>query len=244
MPGRSRREGPGPRIGFTRDPRSSSSLSEVDPKDLVRSGYDAVSLAYRTDDADDDEYGGWLAEIAPELPVGGRVLDLGCGCGIPSDRWLVAHGFDVVGVDVSPVQIGRARRLVPNATFVLADMTEVDHPAGSFDAVIALYSVFHVPLGEQRRLIASVARWLRPGGLFLAIVPTDEWTGTEENWLGGGAPMWWAQERPEVYRTWFAEAGLHERWRRFVPEGSGGHDLVLAATDAVLAATDAGDPGG
>ncbi len=200
----------------------------MDAKELVRRGYDAVSLAYRADDAEDDEYGQWLAEIAPEVPRGGRVLDLGCGCGIPSDRWLVAHGFDVVGVDVSPVQIERARRLIPSATFVLADMTDIVFPAEYFDAVIALYSIFHVPLHEQRLLIASVGRWLRPGGLFLATLPTGEWTGTEEDWLGAGAAMWWSQERPEVYRMWFAEAALRERWQRFVPEGSGGHDLVLA----------------
>jgi len=201
----------------------------MDPKEVVRTGYDAVSRAYRSDDGEDDEYGEWLAELAGDLPEGARVLDLGCGCGIPSDRWLIGHGFDVTGVDFSPVQIDRARTLVPGATFVLADIASVEFPPDSFDAVIALYSIFHLPLDEQRSLLGSVRRWLREGGLFLAILPAGEWTGTEEDWLGAGATMWWAQERPEVYESWLADVGFTARWRRFVPEEPGkGHDLVLA----------------
>lgn len=204
----------------------------MDPKDIVRAGYDAVSAAYRSDDEPDEEYGEWLAELAQELPEEARVLDLGCGCGIPSDRWLVGHGFDVTGVDFSPVQIERARRLVPDAAYVLADIGTIEFPANSFDAVIALYSIFHLPLWEQRTLIGSVRRWLGDGGLFLVILPAGEWTGTEEDWLGAGATMWWSQERPEVYESWLADSGFTTRWRRFVPEEPGkGHDLVLAVAD-------------
>jgi len=204
----------------------------MDPKELVRTGYDAVSLAYRSDDQADDDYGEWLAELATELRPGARVLDLGCGCGIPSDRWLVDHGFDVTGVDFSPVQIERARRLVPQATFLLQDVASAEFPAASFDAVIALYSIFHLPLDEQRALLGSVRRWLSEGGRFLAILPSGAWTGTEENWLDAGAPMWWSQECPEVYERWLADAGFTVRWRRFVPEDDAGHDLVLAVAGA------------
>jgi len=204
----------------------------LDPKEIVRTGYDTVSFAYRSDNEEDEKYEGWLAEVAEELPVGGRVLDLGCGCGVPSDRWLVAHGFDVTGVDFSPVQIDRARALIPEAAFVLADIASVEFEPGSFDAVIALYCIFHLPLEEQRTLFASVRRWLSDGGPFLAILPAGPWTGTEENWLGAGGRMWWTQERPEVYDEWLAEAGFQRRWRRYVPEGEAGHDLVLAIAGA------------
>jgi SAM-dependent methyltransferase len=203
----------------------------MDPKEIVRTGYDAVSSAYRSDDEKDEKYERWLAAIAPEVPAGGRVLDLGCGCGVPSDRWLVANGFDVTGVDFSPVQIDRARRLVPGATFVLADIASVEFEPG-FDAVIALYCIFHLPLEEQRTLLVSVRRWLRDGGPFLAILPAGPWTGTEENWLGAGGMMWWTQERPEVYDAWLAEAGFRRRWRRYVPERDAGHDLVLSIAEA------------
>jgi len=203
----------------------------LDPKEIVRTGYDTVSFAYRSDDEQDEKYERWLAELAAVLPDRAEVLDLGCGCGVPSDRWLVDHGFDVTGVDFSPVQIERARALVPDASFVLADIASVEFEPRSFDAVIALYCIFHLPLEEQRTLFESVRRWLRDGGVFLAILPAGPWTGTEEDWLGAGATMWWTQERPEVYDQWLAEAGFQRRWRRYVPERDAGHDLVLAIAE-------------
>ena len=70
-------------------------------RELVRRGYDAISLAYRSDDGqaasssaeDVSRYRGWVAELAGLLPAGARVLDLGCGAGIPPTRELVAHGL-------------------------------------------------------------------------------------------------------------------------------------------------------
>ena len=53
------------------------------------------------------------------------MLDLGCGNGVPVARELSAR-FAVTGVDLSPVQVERARALVPGARFVCADMTAVE----------------------------------------------------------------------------------------------------------------------
>jgi SAM-dependent methyltransferase len=100
-------------------------------RDLVRRGYDQVSFAYRDDDgqaaassADDvGRYAGWVAELAGLLPAGATVADLGCSAGIPATRELTGHGLRVLGVDFSAVQVARARRLVPEASLVRADIT-------------------------------------------------------------------------------------------------------------------------
>jgi SAM-dependent methyltransferase len=207
----------------------------MDPKRVVEAGYDAVSFAYRADDATHVEYGEWLGELADDLPEGAKVLDLGCGCGVPAARWLVAHGYDVTGVDLSSVQIRRARELVPGARFIWADMSRVRFPRRSFDAVIALYSFIHVPLPEQQEVIRSIRTWLRPGGRLLAIVGAGAWTGTEEDWLGSGAAMWWSHEEIATYLRWLSESGFEVLWNRFVPEDDGGHTLVLARATESLA---------
>jgi SAM-dependent methyltransferase len=197
-------------------------------KDHVRKGYDAVSYRYRADDAEDGAYGAGLEDLAPRLPPGGSVLDLGCGCGIPVARWLTRHGYTVTGVDLSPVQIERARKLVPEARFLCADFTSLVLPEAAFDAVVAFYAVIHVPLDEQLDLFRSVHRWLKPGGWLLATVGACAWTGVEENWLGGGATMFWSHEGAETYLEWLQETGFTLEWHRFVPEGEGGHTLLLA----------------
>jgi cyclopropane fatty-acyl-phospholipid synthase-like methyltransferase len=68
--------------------------SRAAQRDLVRRGYDAVSFEYRTDlgesSASNSEttstYRAWIDDLASRLEVGARVLDIGCGAGVPADR--------------------------------------------------------------------------------------------------------------------------------------------------------------
>ena len=199
-----------------------------DERELVRLGYDALSYRYRSDDADDGQYARWLADLHARLPSHADVLDIGCGCGVPVARSLAAAGHRVTGVDLSEVQIERARRLVPTGTFVRADATRLDLPPAGFDAVVCLYTLIHVPLAEQPRLIGRIADWLRPGGWLLATTGHEAWTGTDGNWLGGSATMWWSHADAATYRYWLGQAGLLVTAEEFVPEGTGGHALFWA----------------
>lgn len=199
----------------------------TDPKAIVRRGYDLVSRAYRADDADDGEYAAWLDLLEERIEPGARILDLGCGCGVPVARGLAGR-YEVTGVDLSPVQIARARELVPGATFVCADMAEVTFPDESFAAVTCFYALIHLPVAEQPALLRAVRRWLRPGGVFLATVGHTEWTGTEKDWLGvRGGDMWWSHADIQTYRLWLDEAGLVVERETFVPEGKGGHIFIV-----------------
>jgi 2-polyprenyl-3-methyl-5-hydroxy-6-metoxy-1,4-benzoquinol methylase len=203
-------------------------MPDLDPREIVRRGYDALSYRYRADDAGEGRYAAWLAALRDRVPAGGSVLDLGCGAGIPVDRALAADGFAVIGVDVSDVQIARARRLVPAARFLRADATRVELPAAAFDAVVCLYVLIHLPLEEQPALLGRIAGWLRPGGWLLATTGQRAWTGTEEGWLGGSATMWWSHADAATYREWIGQAGLEVTAQELVPEGEGGHALFWA----------------
>ena len=122
----------------------------MDPrKDVVRRGYDALSHLYRGDDEEPEHYATWVAELRRRVPGGGAVLDLGCGWGVPLARDLVASGYAITGVDLSAVRISRARQLVPTARFLHADATQISFPPSSFDAVVSLYALIHIPLDEQ-----------------------------------------------------------------------------------------------
>lgn len=210
----------------------------TDPKEIVRKGYDKISYAYRADEEDESakQYHAWLDELLPLLhPESGArpaVLDLGCGCGIPTAKRL-ASNCEVTGVDISAVQIERARKLVPDAAFLCADMSALAFQPAQFDAVVAFYSIIHVPVEEQPELFRKIAGWLKPGGLFMATLGSTAWTGTEENWLDAGATMYWSHSGEETYKHWLAASGFAILWTRFVPEGDGGHLLVLAGRSPV-----------
>ena len=202
---------------------------------LVRRGYDAISEAYRTDggvahpstDEDPGRYLTWVAELAGLIPERARVVDLGCGIGLPGTLALTGYDLTVLGVDFSPVQLARARRLVPAASFVRADMAAFQLRPASVDAVTAFYSLIHVPLADQQALFPRIRGWLRPGGYLLAIVGAAWWTGTE-HYLG--ADMFWDHADTGAYLRWLGEAGFTAVWHRFIPEGNFGHSLILATT--------------
>src|SRR5882757_3671970 len=109
-------------------------------KDLVRRGYNALSHQYEQAYAGETKYGSWMAELLGVLPAPADVLDLGCGNGIPVARSLAAAGHRVTGVDISEVQVSRARELVPAADFICADATSLTFPEASFDAVVSFYA--------------------------------------------------------------------------------------------------------
>jgi hypothetical protein len=53
-------------------------------------------------------------------------------------------------------------------------------------------------------------------------------TGTEDDWLGSSAPMWWSHADAATYAAWLTDAGLVIEHQEFVPEGTGGHALFWA----------------
>jgi SAM-dependent methyltransferase len=205
-----------------------------DPKTIVREGYDRASLAYRGDEftSEGSGYAYWLPRLTRTLAAGSRVLDLGCGCGIPASLEL-ARCHQVTGVDLSPVQIARARRLVPGARFLCADMAEVEFEPGSFEAAIALFSLINLPLPEQPVVITRVAGWLVPGGRLLAIVGKEASTRIEPDFRGvRGANMYWSHADARTYRQWFEEAGFVIEEEGSEPRnGNPGYAVIIGRRD-------------
>jgi ubiquinone/menaquinone biosynthesis C-methylase UbiE len=103
---------------------------------------------------------------------GMRILDLACGPGNLSRRIaaLVAPDGEVVGVDLAPGMLERARLAgIANARFEVMDIEQLDFDDASFDAAVCGHGLQFVPhldraLGEARRV-------LRTGSPFVASVP-------------------------------------------------------------------------
>ncbi len=176
-------------------------------KAIVAAGYDSSAERYLAwavrIEADPREamLDAFLARVRP----GARVLDLGCGAGVPTTQEL-ARQFEVTGIDISRRQVARARRNVPQAAFIEADIAEIEFAPGSFEGVTAFYAVSHLPREEHERLFARVVRWLVPGGLFLATLgATDspDWIG---DWLG--RPMFFSNYPADVNRQLLRAAGF------------------------------------
>lgn len=198
-------------------------------KGLVRQGYDRISWVYRNNEGTHlvVDYTAFLKRLIPHLPPNASVLDLGCGCGIPVSQMLVEH-FDVTGVDISPVQIQRARELIPTARFLCDDMSRITFPRHSFSAIVAFFVITHLPLHEQSLMLHKCRQWLKPGGYLMITVEHSPWTGIEEDWLEPGTRMYFSSTEVRTYESWLLEDGWVVEWKDFIPEGNDGHTLILA----------------
>lgn len=104
-----------------------------------------------------------LERVLPE----DRVLDLGCGTGrftLPVAR----RAADVVGLDLSAgmldVADAKAREQGLAIGFEQGDMADLPFESGSFDVVVSMLALMHVPLADREQVFAEIGRVLRPGG--------------------------------------------------------------------------------
>ena len=181
---------------------------DMDPKQVVKEGYDRIAEYYLewTQTHRAEERARYTSVLLDELPPGAEVLELGCGAGVPTTREL-AQRFKVTGVDISARQIALAQQNVPQARLIQADMTQLDFPPASFDAVAAFYAIIHVPRQEQPGLLRDIASWLRPGGLLVAAMGTRSVAvDFDQDFLG--APMYWSSFGDETYKRLVEDAGL------------------------------------
>jgi SAM-dependent methyltransferase len=120
----------------------------------------------RFDSPEDPIDAPWHQLAIPQLPdlQGSRVLEIGCGRGGFS-AYLAGRGADLVAADFSPTAVRMAAHRLephPNAEAVVADIEAIPFDRGTFDVVISLDTLEHVP--HPTLAVAELVRVLRPGG--------------------------------------------------------------------------------
>jgi ubiquinone/menaquinone biosynthesis C-methylase UbiE len=193
-------------------------------EDVVEEGYNKIAEVYQASRhrLDNTEQ---LREFAGLLPKNAKILDVGCGAGVPVAKFLVEAGFQVVGIDFSEEMLRLARKNVARATFICQDMTKLDFVDNSFDGLTAFYSIIHVPREKHSHLFESFHRILRSEGIMLACMGSDEWEATEEYY---GASMFWSQYSPEKSLQLIKDAGFQPIHDRILEIGKEKHYWILA----------------
>jgi len=115
----------------------------------------------------------------------GVACDMGCGPGQIA-RYLHERGVQVLGVDLSPEMVSRARQLNPAIEFRTGNMLALDVADESWGGIAAFYSIIHIPRADVVRALRELSRVLRREGLLLLafhvgdqVLHLDEWMGHE-----------------------------------------------------------------
>ena len=121
-----------------------------------------------------------LEKLAGLLGERQRVLDLGCGDGVPVCRFFADRGCRVTGVDLSGRMIALAREHVPQAHFLQMNLLDLAFEPGSFDLVTSFYTLFHLRQADQQRIFPMIFQLLAPGGYAYFTLASKAYTGHEE----------------------------------------------------------------
>lgn len=201
----------------------------MDFKKTVKAGYNAIADRYLAERRRDSADVRLLGELIDKLPANARVLDAGCGAGVPISQ-ILSERYRVTGVDFSEAQIELAKKNVPGAAFLCEDMTRLDFPEDTFDAITSYYAIIHIPRQEHPTLLANFYRMLKPGGLALLCLGAEHLIDdVDENYLG--ARMYWSHYDSETYLRLLQEIGFEMIWSKIVSDESyegAGHLFVLA----------------
>lgn len=175
-------------------------------KERLKASYDAMAPEYNSwTDKDSPlrlRYMDKLINFTPKLAsfaVASSIVDLGCGSGYPFLTTLLSRHphLTVTANDMSTTQLDLARKNLrkdrSHVTFSAADMTKLEFASGSQTAVVALFSLIHLPQEEQSVMIERIAGWLEGGGSLLATFTVDNMGGTiMDNWLHEKGWMFWS----------------------------------------------------
>jgi SAM-dependent methyltransferase len=204
----------------------------------TRASYDTVAVSYagqlRDALAAEPYLRAALALFADMVHAvgGGPVADVGCGSG-----HVTAHlhqlGIDAVGIDLSPAMIDVARRDHPGLRFEVGSMTDLRIADGSVAALLAFWSLIHVPDDAVPLVFGHFRRVLRPGGLVLLGFHVGD--GSRLKTQGyGGHPM-----RVQVYRrqptqvaAWLRDAGFRVQAQLLLDPDGDVPEAVLFARSA------------
>ncbi|MFB6374195.1 MAG: class I SAM-dependent methyltransferase, partial [Bradymonadaceae bacterium] len=92
------------------------------------------------------------------------------------------------------------------ASFVQADVAAYWSSRDTYDGVVCLYTLFHLPRDEHTSMLATLADQLRSGGPLLMTFGADGGEFVASDWCG--AEMAWSSFAPSTYRRLLAEAGF------------------------------------
>jgi ubiquinone/menaquinone biosynthesis C-methylase UbiE len=200
----------------------------MDEKSIVKDGYNSIADKYLPSRSEDSEDIQLLKELVERLPKGAKVLDAGCGAGIPVTRYL-SRFFEVTGIDFSDEQIRMARQLVPEAHFLCQDITQLTLAENSYDAICSYYAIIHIPRREHQTLLQNFYRILKPSGWVLLCLGAGDLEKDVHEYHG--ARMYWSHYDADTNLNLVKECGFDLIWSKIVADSTSegaSHLFVMA----------------
>ena len=194
-------------------------------KEIVVKGWNTIAREYDRY-RDKHKIDGELQQFVDLLPEGARVLDAGSGSGVPASQYLTNAGLKVTGVDLSDTMLEMARENVPDATFLKKDILELDFPNESFEGILSLFTLFHIPRKKHPEVVKRFYELLNKEGILLINTGIRESEGISNFF---GMPMFWSNLAPQKTLEAVKKAGFSVLFEGVLQRGGELQYWVLAS---------------
>ncbi|MDX1797868.1 MAG: class I SAM-dependent methyltransferase [Candidatus Lokiarchaeia archaeon] len=171
---------------------------------LVEQGYNKIAEDYYNH-RDLNKFNNELEQFASLVPKNAHILDVGCGAGIPTAKFLINRGIKVTGIDLSDKMLSLARVNVPSAEFIKMDMNELKFEENTYDGIISVYTLFHVSRNNHIQIFKKFFEILKSGGILLINTGISESEGKSYFF---GVPMFWSNFNPKTTLELVKKAGF------------------------------------
>lgn len=139
---------------------------EKEIEKINASSYNKAALEYAKIFSKNPNYLIVLNKIINKLPKNSKVLDAGCGAGIPVSKFL-SKKFKVIGIDISSRMLKLAKKNVPNAKFKKISLTKIKFRPQTFDLICSFFSLFHVKKEKIPTVLKNFYKSLRNNGYLI-----------------------------------------------------------------------------
>lgn len=180
--------------------------------ETTRHAYNLAAQTYHDlfhDEVEEKEYDRNLLDgFAARFAHGAVLCDAGCGPSAHIGRYLADKGLTVVGVDIAERCVQLARAHNPGMPVEQGDLACLAFRAGSFDGIVAYYSVIHTPKSALDGVFAEFRRTLKPAGCLLVAVKAGEGEGYRRELLGIEVDIYFSLFTEDEVAGCFERAGF------------------------------------
>jgi len=103
--------------------------------------------------------------IIKNLGSGGRLLEVAIGTGYPFADYFQKKGYDVYGIDISPLLVEKCKKINPNINCTVSDAERLPYKDNYFDATYCFHSTWYFP--DLIKAISEMMRVAVPKGLVI-----------------------------------------------------------------------------
>lgn len=141
-------------------------VDSITKRESVKKDYDAIAEAYAKDFGKEYEDIEIIDKFMNLLNPASKVLDLGGGTGKLTDL-LIKNNHKATCLDFSKEMRRKAKEYFGDIPYILDDMLNIKNhfEENSLDAIIAFYSIFHVPAEDLDKLFSDMNSVLKEDGI-------------------------------------------------------------------------------